>query len=147
MSEELESKNALVISYLTLRKIIGFLGISFPVVLFLVAVIFFQTGLQSSVSKYYHTVMGDVFVGTLCVIGFFLLSYKGYEHDYIAGRLGCILPLVRRCLPLIKPQMIKTLSDTFTLRSPGCSLLPSFISPYSCLRKQIGSDNRKEGSF
>ena len=35
--------------------------------------------------------MGDVFVGTLCVIGFFLLSYKGYERaDDIAGDLGCV---------------------------------------------------------
>ena len=90
MSEELKSKNALVISYLTLRKIIGLLGISFPVVLALGAVLFFQTGLQDSVSKYYHTRMGDVFVGILFVIGFFLFSYKGYDRDFIAGRIGWI---------------------------------------------------------
>ena len=35
--------------------------------------------------------MRDVFVGILCVIGFFLLSYKGYERsDDIAGNLGCV---------------------------------------------------------
>jgi hypothetical protein len=35
--------------------------------------------------------MRDVFVGTLSVIGFFLLSYKGYERsDDIAGDLGCV---------------------------------------------------------
>ncbi|MCH7496510.1 MAG: DUF998 domain-containing protein [Candidatus Marinimicrobia bacterium] len=78
MIERSKTANALIFSYLTLRKIIGILAISFPVVLFLGAVIFFQTGLQSSVSSYYHTGMGDVFVGTLFAIGFFLLSYKGY---------------------------------------------------------------------
>jgi len=100
MNDDLKSKNALVISYLTLRKIIGLLGISFPVVLALGAVIFFQTGLQSSVSKYYHTGMGDVFVGTLCVIGFFLLSYKGYDRrDDLAGDLACIFAVGTALFP------------------------------------------------
>ena len=99
MNDDLKSKNSLVISYLTLRKIIGLLGISFPFVLSFGAMIFFQTGLQSSVSKYYHTGMGDVFVGILCVIGFFLLSYKGYDRDYIAGRLGCIFAVGAALFP------------------------------------------------
>ena len=100
MNDDLKSKNALVISYLTLRKIIGLLGISFPFVLSLGAVIFFQTGLQSSVSKYYHTGMGAVFVGTLCVIGFFMLSYKGYDRrDDLAGDLACIFAVGTALFP------------------------------------------------
>jgi hypothetical protein len=91
MNDRSKSENALVFSYLTLRQAIGLLGTSFPFVLSLGAVIFFRTGIQSSISSYYHTGMGDVFVGTLCVIGFFLLSYKGYERaDDIAGVLGCV---------------------------------------------------------
>ena len=78
MNERSKTENALIISYLTLRKLIGYLGVSLPLVLSLGAVIFFRTGLQSSVSSYYHTAMGDVLVGTLFAIGFFLLSYKGY---------------------------------------------------------------------
>lgn len=43
---------------------------------------------------FYHTGMRNVFVGTLCAIGFFLLSYKGYESsDDIAGDLGCVFTL------------------------------------------------------
>lgn len=91
MNNDLDKKKSMLISYLTLRKIVGILGTSFPFMLFFGAVIFFGTGIQSSMSSYYHTGMRDVFVGTLCVIGFFLLSYRGYERaDDIAGDLGCV---------------------------------------------------------
>ncbi len=91
MNDKPGSEESLVFSYLTLRKTIGFLGTALPFVLFLGALIIFRTGLQSSMSSYYHTSMGDVLVGTLCVIGFFLFSYRGYERaDNIAGDLGCI---------------------------------------------------------
>ena len=87
---ENEKSSSLVFSYLTLRKTIGLLGITFPFVLSFGALLFFHTGIQSSLSSYYHTGMRDVFVGTLCVIGFFLLSYKGYDRsDNFAGGLGC----------------------------------------------------------
>ncbi|MCH8054878.1 MAG: DUF998 domain-containing protein [Deltaproteobacteria bacterium] len=100
MNERLKSENALVFSYLTLRKAIGLLGTSFPFVLLLGGVIFFQTEIQNSISSYYHTGMGDVFVGTLCVIGFFLLSYKGYERaDDIAGDWGCIFAVGMALFP------------------------------------------------
>ncbi len=82
---------SLASSYLTLRKTIGLLGIALPFVLSLGALLLFQTGIQSSLSSYYHTGMGDVFVGTLCAIGVFLLSYRGYSRaDGIAGDLACV---------------------------------------------------------
>ena len=91
MEDKLGNGKSLVFSYLSLRKAIGILGTSFPFVLYLGALIIFRTGIQSSISSYYHTGMGDIFVGTLCVIGFFLLSYKGYKRvDNIAGDLGCV---------------------------------------------------------
>lgn len=84
-------ENRLIITYLTLRKLIGILGITLPFVLFFGAFLIFQTGIQSSISSYYHTGMRDLFVGTICVIGFFLLIYKGYESaDNIAGDIGCL---------------------------------------------------------
>ena len=54
------------------------LGTILPLVLWLGALIVFGTRLQSSVSAYYHTGMGDVFVGTLCAIGVFFCAYRGY---------------------------------------------------------------------
>ena len=91
MEDKSANERSLVFSYLTLRKAIGVLGIAFPFVLYVGALLIFQTNIQRSISAYYHTGMRDVFVGTLWAIGFFLLSYKGYEcADDIAGDLGCI---------------------------------------------------------
>ena len=94
------SDQSLVISYRTLRKIVGILGISLPIVLFVGAFLIFGLGIQSSISSYYHTGMRDVFVGTLCVIGFFLLSYRGHEpRDDYAGDVACVAALLVAFVP------------------------------------------------
>ena len=83
--------SSLVFTYLEVRRTIGILGLLFPFILLIGALVLFQTGIQSSISNYYHTGMRDVFVGMLFVIGFFLFAYKGYERsDNIAGNLACI---------------------------------------------------------
>ena len=91
MEKNTSQNMSLVFSYLELRKAIGILGMALPFVVSLGARLFFQEGIQRSISAYYHTGMRDVFVGTLFAIGFFLLSYKGYERsDDITGDLGCL---------------------------------------------------------
>lgn len=84
-----------IISYLTLRTLIGSLGIMLPVVLALGGFIFSESiTLERSISNYYYTPMGDVLVGVLFVLGFFLLTYKGYEPiDNIMGSLGFVFAL------------------------------------------------------
>ena len=77
MENKLGNEKSLIISYLTLRKIIGILGIALPFVLYLGALIIFQINIQSSISSYYYTGMRGVFVGTLFVIGFFCFHTKG----------------------------------------------------------------------
>jgi hypothetical protein len=47
--------------------------------------------------------MRDVLVGSLCAIGVFLLSYKGYDNDKrdaIAGRLACIFAVGVALFPM-----------------------------------------------
>jgi hypothetical protein len=89
------TENPQVISYLTLRRALGILGISFPVVLAVGSLLFCNcTEIQSSISSYYHTDMRDIFVGTLCTLALFLFAYKGYDRrDAIAGNLGCLFAL------------------------------------------------------
>lgn len=96
MQHTKNSSATLVISYLNLRKTVGFLGISFP---FILAFGAFEDGIQKSISHYYYTNMGDVFVGILFVFGMMLYSYKGYEKkdgifkDDIFGDLACFFAL------------------------------------------------------
>lgn len=68
-----------IISYLTLRKFIGFLGMGLPFILLIGGWWDFGEGIQSSVSAYYHTGMRNAFVGILFALGVFLMTYKGYD--------------------------------------------------------------------
>ena len=89
----------MVISYLGLRKAIGWLGILLPFILltgnYLVRC---YTGYEtdcnpfkSSISDYYYTRMGDLFVGILSLVAIFLICYKGYEKkDNILTNLAGI---------------------------------------------------------
>ena len=69
-----------VISYLTLRKAVGYVGISLPFVLAAGNWLIFSGGLQQSVSDYFYTGMRGVLVGGLCVIGAFLLADRGGDR-------------------------------------------------------------------
>jgi hypothetical protein len=88
--------NNQIISYLTLRKWIGILGISMPAILLLgTFTIGHCTHLQDSISHYYYTRMGDVFVGILCAVALFLLSYKGYDSiDSISSKIAGVFALM-----------------------------------------------------
>jgi len=80
----------LALSYLGLRKAIGIIGFALPFVLAFGKRLLQGPGIQDSISCYYYTDMGNVFVGSLCAIGVFLMSYRGYERsDELAGRLAC----------------------------------------------------------
>ena len=90
MQKENGTDSNLIISYLSLRRVIGVLGITLPFFLAIGAAVFFQESIQTSISSYYYTGMRDVFVGTLWAIGFFLVSYKGPDPiDNILGNLAC----------------------------------------------------------
>ena len=75
-----KDKNELVISYMFLRKTVGWIGTLLPVVLIAGNVIFFTTSLPGSMSGYYYTHMRDVFVGALCALGVFLVAYAGDDE-------------------------------------------------------------------
>lgn len=73
----------LVVQYLALRRAVGYLGSGLPFVLSIGAAFLFGTGLQSSLSAYYHTDVGDIFVGVLCALGVFFWAYKGYSNETV----------------------------------------------------------------
>jgi hypothetical protein len=68
-----------ITSYTTLRKAIGWLGILMPIIIRLGAYFFEGIRSNESISAYYYTGMRDIFVGTLCANGLFLLCYR--THD------------------------------------------------------------------
>ncbi len=94
MNPPLTANDTLVLSYLSLRKAVGMIGMALPFVLAIGNLLVAGPGLRGSMSSYYYTAMGDVFVGSLCAIAVFLMSYRGYEHrDDRAGNIACISAL------------------------------------------------------
>ncbi len=101
MSELNKNERSYVISYLTLRRAVGILGVVLPVILVVGSVIACGCcDIQVSISNYYHTCMRNVFVGIMCAVGFFLFSYTGYDiRDNIAGHFGAIFAIGVALLP------------------------------------------------
>lgn len=73
-----QKRNEMVLSFYRVRTALGLLGILLPIVLIVGGLIHSQR-IEPSLSDFYHTVYRDVFVGTLCAIGVFLISYRGYQ--------------------------------------------------------------------
>lgn len=116
--EQLEKENKLVLSYLTIRKLIGILGFFFPLILVLGSVILGSCKeIQISISNYYHTNMRDVFVGYVSALSIFMFSYKGYD---IIDRIVSALAGVFGTIVALMPTNIKIGSFNGTI--PQCNI-------------------------
>lgn len=85
MGQGQSSSFPLILSYLTLRRIIGWIAVLLPLVL-VAARLFLHKQLNipiqwpDSASGFYYTGMRDVFVGSVCALGVFLLAYRGHDR-------------------------------------------------------------------
>ena len=70
-------RSTLDVSYLNLRLCIGVLGVALPFILRIGSAIFPPD--PYSVSAYYYSAMRNILVASLCVLGIFLLTYRGYD--------------------------------------------------------------------
>jgi hypothetical protein len=66
------------LSYLNLRLFIGVLGVTLPFILRIGSAIF--PPVPYSISAYYYSAMRNPLVASLCVLGAFLLTYRGYDR-------------------------------------------------------------------
>jgi hypothetical protein len=81
------------LSYRNLRAITGYVGLTLPVALLVDGLA--DGHVESSLSAYYYTKVGNVFTGALCVIGVFLLAYRltVWAIDNIATALAGLFAL------------------------------------------------------
>lgn len=92
----------LTYSYLAIRKAIGWIGILLPFVL-MIGGFCFNRGFEESISDYYYTQMGDVFVGCLFAIALFMFFYTGYDNvDNITGNFAGIFAIGTALFPTPK---------------------------------------------
>lgn len=76
----------MVQSYTRVRLALGILGLSLPVILFVGGVydhprVGADPRIEPTISDFYHTTYRDIFVGSLCAIGVFLIAYRGYPRQ------------------------------------------------------------------
>ena len=108
------ANNLLVISFLSIRKAIGVLGISLPLALLFGTFLLNDCQeIQGSISAYYYTSMRNIFVGILCVVAFYLFSYKGYDStDRILSALSGLASLGVALLPTsVEPPLTACVNE------------------------------------
>lgn len=79
MKQRSRDRNELIVSYLFLRQVVGWIGTLLPIVLLVGNAISSTAPRPDSMSGYYYTDMRNIFVGTLCALGVFLVAYRGYD--------------------------------------------------------------------
>jgi hypothetical protein len=86
--------------YMSLRRMVGWIGTLLPATLIAGNAIFTRT-LPDSVSDYYYTPMRNVLVAALCALGIFLICYAGYDawDRWLTNLSGFGLIGVALCVP------------------------------------------------
>jgi hypothetical protein len=102
-----------IISYLTLRKTVGFLGISLVPIMVIGSLILDHlingqpADILTSVSAYYYSGMRNELEGIIFGIGMFLLCYHGYDRqDSIISKLAGLFGLCIALFPT-SPSNVK----------------------------------------
>jgi len=114
MPEFSEKTNALVLSYVGIRRAIGFSGLILPFLLGPLGWLLLGIDIQDNMSSYYHTPLRDVFVGVICAIGVFLFCYQGYDRvENWTANIGCaaalgvaFFPLDAHSDPLVQKSLV-----------------------------------------
>jgi uncharacterized membrane protein YwaF len=116
------------VSYLTLRKMIGILGILLPTVCVAFGMLFGGLELQGSISAYYHTNVRDFFVGLLVCVGLFMSTYGGY--DKIDRAVSWILSISAVGIALFPCRLDPTIWDKVSIfqLNPAVSNMIHLIS-------------------
>ena len=96
-----ENNSIWLTNSLTLRKIIGVLGMMMPLLLF--GFLYLDNGLQyplESISHYYYTRVSGIFVIILSLLAFFLIVYKGKDPvDFYISLFAGIFALLAVLFP------------------------------------------------
>ena len=115
-AQELAGDSALAVAYTHLQRIVGVMAILLPFVLFFGNWALTGNELESSISAYYHTPMGAVFVGVLWALGVFFLSYNyrplpGFNLDNKLSTLASIAAVCVAVFPTTSDASIATRAE------------------------------------
>jgi hypothetical protein len=103
------------------RAIIGILGVALPIIFIILEWFFLKGGVhvRGSISAYYHTSVRDIFVAGLCVIGFFLATYRSGQAktlDFWLSLVAGIAVILVVFFPTMRPHLLPD--------APRCGVTP-----------------------
>lgn len=136
-----EHRSDMVLSYHRVRTALGVLGMALPLVLIVGGLTDYRR-IEPSISDFYHTTYRDIFVGTLCAIGVFLICYRGYgrrEGDVIDDdKLGTVAGISAFGVALFPNESPTAEIATMTQNIVGIGVSPIFhyasaLVFFSCL--------------
>lgn len=139
--QEKKDRNQLVISYYTLRKYLGIMGLALPLIILIGSTIATKGNLESSISDYFHTPLRQFFTVSLSGISLFLIAYKGYDaiDRWVTNAAGVFGLLTTFVFTNFKPQSDlygyvlatndrKTIVDLGNLPGGSYEIIPSPVS-------------------
>ncbi len=117
MAVRTASRNPAVLSYYAMRRAVGLIALSLPMVLACGNLLISLFGpahalpsplIERSISDYYHTPMHDYLVGSLCAIAAFLVCSRGYDlADEITGYLAGLFTFGVAIFPSVDPGIAR----------------------------------------
>ena len=115
-AQRLAGDAALASAYTHLQQIVGVMAILLAPVLFVGNWALTGNELESSISAYYHTPMGSVFVGVLWALAVFFLSYNykplpGFNVDNKLSTLAAIAAVSVAVFPTTSDASVPTRSE------------------------------------
>jgi hypothetical protein len=91
-----------LVSYITLRRVVGFLGVGLPVIVAIVGwVVMGFWRFEPTISDYYRIESArNAFEGILFTIAWFLFTYRGFDRgDELTGEFACLFALLVAIVP------------------------------------------------
>ena len=127
------------ISYLILRRVLGYLGIFLPLILLMVN----DFKVQSSISHFYYTQSSVIFTSILFAFGLFLICYPGREKenetfsDNVLTNIGGVFAILTALIPTSFCQLEKCETHYGEINT----ILLDLESNYSISTQWIHNDN------
>lgn len=115
-AQRLAGGSALASAYTHLQQIVGVMAVLLPLVLFVGNWALTGNELETSISAYYHTPMGSVFVGVLWALAVFFLSYNyrplpGFNLDNKLSTLAAVAAVSVAVFPTTSDASVASRSE------------------------------------
>lgn len=130
-----KANNDLVLSFLSVRRAIGSLGFVLPAALWLFSATQPGIAVLPTMSDYYYTPVGVIFVGILTAIAVFLWSYKGYHKlhdewlsDLVVARIASLGALGTGWIPTAAPYPLDSCPE-ITIAPMACTFTQHLLTP------------------